>query len=158
MKELNINDFAPDFKLLDKEEKEYNLAQFKGRRWVVLYFYPKDDTEGCTMEAIDFTKTLEKFEAVNTQVIGISPDTCESHEKFSVKYALKVLLLSDTEHKVLEKYGVWKLKKMYGREYYGVERSTFLINPEGKIVHIWRKVQVIGHIEEVLQKRIELGK
>ncbi len=154
--ELEIGSPAIDFCLPDKDENEVCLKDFKGK-WIVLYFYPKDNTSGCTREAKDFTALLNEFEKHNATIIGISPDPPKRHISFIIKHELKVLLLSDTDHKVLEQYGVWQLKKMYGREYYGIVRSTFLIDPEGKIAYIWRKVRVKGHAEAVLQKLIELN-
>lgn len=142
---------APSFSLPDQNGRTVTLADFK-ERWVVLYFYPKDDTPGCTMEAIDFTKELKGFEKMNAVVLGISPDSPESHCKFQEKHKLSVRLLSDESKKTLEAYGVWKEKSMYGRKYTGVERTTFLVDPQGKIAHIWNKVSVPGHIEEVKKK------
>ncbi len=147
---------AAEFCLPDEKGEEVCLKDFRGK-WVVLYFYPKDNTSGCTMEAVDFTEHIGEFEKMNTVVIGVSPDSPKSHVKFTEKHGLKVKLLSDESHKVLEKYGVWQLKKMYGREYYGVVRSTFLISPDGKIEHEWRKVKVKGHVEDVLKKLKELS-
>ncbi len=144
-----------DFCLPDENGKKICLKDFEGK-WIILYFYPRDSTSGCTKEAIDFSEHIDDFKKMNAVVIGISPDSQQSHKKFIEKYNLKIILLSDEEHKVLQKYGVWQLKKMYGREYYGVVRSTFLINPDGKIVHEWRKVKVKGHVEEVLQKLKEV--
>lgn len=152
---LKVGDRAPDFCLPDQNGNEICLRDFKGR-WVMLYFYPKDNTKGCTMKALDFTRMLDDFKKLDAVVIGISPDSIESHQRFIKKHGLKVTLLSDTDHKVLELYGVWQLKKMYGREYYGVVRSTFLIDPEGKIACIWRKVRVKGHVEEVKRVLEEL--
>jgi len=144
-----------DFCLPDENGKKICLKDFEGK-WIILYFYPRDSTSGCTKEAIDFSEHIDDFKKMNAVVIGISPDSQQSHKKFIEKYNLKIILLSDEGHKVLQKYGVWQLKKMYGREYYGVVRSTFLINPDGKIVHEWRKVKVKGHVEEVLQKLKEV--
>ena len=118
---------------------------------MVLYFYPKDNTSGCTKEAKEFTDKKEIFEKLNAVIIGISKDSPKSHEKFISKHNLDILLLSDEEHKVLEIYGAWGKKKNYGREYYGTIRSTFLIDPEGRIVKIWKNVRVKGHVEEVLE-------
>ena len=154
---ININDTAPVFSLLDKDEKPINLADHRNK-WVILYFYPKDDTPGCTIEAVDFTGQNTAFENLNTVIIGISPDSCQSHRKFSEKQKLKIILLSDPEHIALEKYEVWQLKKMYGKESYGVSRTTFIIDPHGKIVHKWEKVKAEGHVEEVLKKLKELQK
>ena len=152
---LNVGDNAPAFSLPDATEREVALEQFRGQ-WVVLYFYPKDNTSGCTTEALDFTAALPQFEQHNAVVIGISPDSCKSHQNFINKHQLKVLLLSDTDHKVLEAYGAWQLKRMYGREYMGVVRSTYLIDPQGTIRRIWPKVKVKGHVEEVLKTLVEL--
>jgi peroxiredoxin Q/BCP len=139
---------APAFCLKDQDEEKRCLKDFKGK-WVVLYFYPKDNTSGCTLEAKDFTCSLDEFAKLNAIIIGVSPDSIESHQKFIAKQSLNLTLLSDTNHVVLEKYGVWQLKKMYGREYYGVVRSTFLIDSDGKIKHMWNKVKVKGHVDEV---------
>jgi len=155
MKELKIKDEAPEFSLPDNNNKNTSLKEFKGK-WVVLYFYPKDNTPGCTLEAKEFTDKIKEFEKRNAVVIGISPDSPKSHCNFIEKHNLSVKLLSDEKHSVLEKYGVWQLKKRYGREYYGVERSTFLIDPEGKIAYLWKSVNVNGHVEEVLAKLQQL--
>ena len=155
MSDVKTGKMAPDFCLPDSDEKKICLNDLKGK-WVVLYFYPKDNTSGCTLEAIDFTKEIKTFQDLNTMIFGISPDSPQSHCNFRDKHELKVTLLSDPDHTVLETYGVWVLKKMYGREYFGVERSTFLIDPDGKIAHIWRKVKVPGHILEVKEKLILL--
>ena len=133
------------------------MRDFRGK-WIVLYFYPKDNTSGCTREAVDFIEHLDEFEKLNAAVLGVSPDSVKSHQRFIEKHNLKVTLLSDPEHKVIEQYGAWQLKKMYGREYYGVVRSTFLINLDGHISYIWPKVKVKGHVEEVKKKLIELSK
>lgn len=140
---------APDFALPDGEGKVVRLSALQGRP-VVVYFYPKDDTSGCTQEAKDFTCIADEFAAAGTDVVGISPDSPASHRKFSDKYDLKVRLLSDEERKAAEAYGVWVEKSMYGRKYMGVERATFLIDPAGKLVRSWRNVKVSGHAEEVL--------
>jgi len=153
--QLKEGDNAPDFCLPDQDDEEVCLEGFLGR-WVVLYFYPRDNTKGCTMEATDFTSNLEDFESLDATVLGVSPDSTRSHQRFAERHGLKVTLLSDPEHGVLERYGVWQLKKRFGREYFGVVRSTFLIDPEGRIRHIWRKVRVKGHVEEVKQKLSEL--
>ena len=142
---------APEFCLESDIGGTTCLQNFKGK-WVVLYFYPKDNTKGCTTEAIDFTSRLEEFEKLGAAIIGISPDSLKSHQRFREKHGLKILLLSDPEHQVMEKYRAWGLKKMYGREYYGVIRSTFIIDPEGKIVEVYPKVRVKGHVEQVLEK------
>ncbi len=155
MSELKTGQSATDFSLPDQNSKLISLKDFKSK-WLVLYFYPKDNTPGCTIEAIDFTKYLKDFEKLGAVVLGISPDSPESHCKFIEKQNLKITLLSDPEHKVLEKYGVWKLKSMYGNQYWGVHRSTFLIDPQGKIVHVWYGVKPVGHVEEVKKKLEEL--
>ena len=148
---------APDFKLPGDADKTIHLGALKGSK-VVLFFYPKDDTSGCTKEAIAFTDLAAKFKKAGAIVIGLSPDSVASHVKFRDKHGLKVPLASDEDKKVLEKYGVWVEKSMYGRKYMGVERSTFLIDEKGKIVRIWRKVKVPGHAEAVLDAVHELGK
>ena len=147
---VEVGQPAPEFCLPDQNEQNVCLNKFRGK-WVVLYFYPKDNTTGCTAEAIDFTALLDAFRAASAEVLGVSPDSPKSHVNFIAKKGLKLRLLSDTEREVLKAYGVWQLKKMYGREYYGVVRSTFLIDPSGKIAHVWPKVKVKGHAEEVLQ-------
>ena len=141
---------APHFLLPGDDGRTHSPEDFRGV-WLVLYFYPRDNTSGCTLEATQFTENLEEFQRHGATVVGISPDSTDSHRRFRERHGLKVLLLSDPEKRVLEAYGVWKLKRMYGREYYGVERSTFLIDPEGTIRRVWRKVKVRGHVEEVLE-------
>lgn len=141
----------PNFCLPNQDGKEICLSDFKGK-WVVVYFYPKDDTPGCTIEANDFTKKLKDFEKLNAKVIGISADSKESHCKFIDKYKLKIDLLSDTDKKVLKQFGAWGKKKLYGREYEGVIRSTFLISPKGEIAHEWKSVKVENHVDKVLEK------
>lgn len=155
MTELKIGDEAPEFCLDDPERGEICLKDQKGK-WVVLYFYPKDNTKGCTMEALEFTAAENEFKSKNAVILGVSPDSLKSHMKFREKHDLSINLLSDDDKKVLESYGVWKKKKMYGREYMGVERSTYLINPEGKISYIWPKVKVSGHVDDVMEKLLEL--
>ena len=153
--ELNIGDEAPGFCLPDAEKGQVCLKDHRGR-WVVLYFYPKDGTKGCTMEALEFTAAEDEFNANGAVVLGVSPDSPESHVKFKEKNDLSITLLSDTEKEILTGYGVWQKKKMYGREYMGVVRSTYLIDPEGKIAYIWPKVKVAGHADAVLEKLVEL--
>ncbi|NHJ85503.1 MAG: thioredoxin-dependent thiol peroxidase [Asgard group archaeon] len=155
MLKVKIGNQAPDFCLPDKDNNEICLKNFKGK-WVILYFYPKDNTSGCTLEAIDFTKSLPDFQKLNAVVLGISPDSSTSHQKFADKHELKVQLLSDENQKILEKYGVWQEKSMYGKSYMGVVRSTLLIDPNGKIAEIWEKVKVADHVESVKQKLKEL--
>lgn len=154
-KQLQIGDKAPEFCLPDQEDKNICLTDYKGQ-WVVLYFYPRDNTSGCTMEAIDFTAVKKNLEAKNTVILGVSPDSVKSHQNFIVKKVLTITLLSDPRHEVMEKYGVWQLKKMYGRESYGVVRSTFLIDPQGNIAFPWTNVKAKGHVEKVVQKIEEL--
>jgi peroxiredoxin Q/BCP len=146
---IKINDKAPDFCLKNQNGENVCLDDFKGK-WKVVYFYPKDNTPGCTLEARDFSQHLKEFEKQNTSIIGISPDSKESHKKFQDKHNLKINLLSDPEHNTLKQYGVWKPKKMFGKEYMGVVRSTFLVDSEGKVIHIWPKVKVTGHADEIL--------
>ena len=125
---------------------------------VVLYFYPKDDTSGCTREGIEFSEALAKFKRAGAVVIGVSKDSVAKHDKFKDKHGLKVILGSDEDGKVVEKYGVWIEKSMYGRKYMGIDRSTFLIDGAGKIQRIWRKVKIPGHVEEVLEAAKALSK
>jgi thioredoxin-dependent peroxiredoxin len=145
-----LNMEAPNFTLANEKEDKVNLNDFRGKK-VVLYFYPKDMTPGCTTEACDFRDHYQSFEELNAVILGISTDTADKHTKFIEKYGLPFSLLVDDTHEVAEKYGVWVLKKMYGREYMGIERSTFLINEEGVVEKEWRKVKVKNHIEEVLR-------
>ena len=146
---LQPGDKAPDFTLPSDEGGDIRLKDFAGRA-VVLYFYPKDDTTGCTSEAKAFTAAAKDFEAAGTVVVGVSKDSVKSHGKFRGKYDLKVRLGSDEEGKTVEAYGVWVEKSMYGRKYMGIERATFLIDGKGVIRNVWRKVKVPGHVEEVL--------
>lgn len=148
MGKLMVGDKAPDFTLKNKDDEERKLSDFKGK-WVVLYFYPRDNTKGCTQEAKDFTKHLPDFTQNNAVVIGISPDTTKSHVKFTERHDIDVELLSDTTCEVSDRYGVWQLKKLAGREYMGIVRTTFLINPDGIIEEIWEKVKVKNHVETV---------
>ena len=152
---LQIGDKAPDFCLPNQDEIEICLRDFKGK-WVVLYFYPKDNTPGCTTEALDFTQNIEEFEKLNAVVVGISPDSPKKHKNFIEKKNLKVILLSDENKEVLKLYDVWKLKKMYGKEYMGVVRSTYLIDPDGIIKQIWTNVKVKGHVQKVKETLKEL--
>ncbi len=152
---IGEGDIAENFCLPDFQGKEHCLEDFRGK-WVVLYFYPKDNTSGCTREAKDFNAMKEEFEKLGAVIIGVSKDSPKSHAKFIEKHNLKILLLSDEDHKVLEKYGAWGKKKNYGREYFGTVRSTFLIDPEGKIAKVWNKVRVAGHVENVFKTLKEL--
>ncbi len=146
---LNENDPAPDVALTGADGNPVRLADFAGQNLAV-YFYPKDDTSGCTREAQDFTALAGDFEAAGTWVIGISKDSPKSHAKFADKYDLKVRLLTDAEGAACEAFGVWTEKSMYGRKYLGIERATFLINRAGVVEKVWRKVKVPGHAENVL--------
>jgi peroxiredoxin Q/BCP len=147
---------APIFTLPDQNGDMVNIADFKGKN-VVLYFYPKDMTPGCTTEACDFRDQYSEFSTFDTVVLGISPDPAARHQKFIEKYQLPFALLADEEQATVELYGVWKLKKNFGKEYMGIERSTFLINKEGIVAKEWRKVRVKGHVEETLQAVKELN-
>lgn len=149
-KELNIGDIAPAFTLPRDDGGQVSLTDYAGQS-VVLYFYPRDDTPGCTKEAIGFTEMAAEFAAANTVVIGASKDSVQKHDKFREKHSLGVVLVSDEESDLCETYGVWVEKNMYGRTYMGIERATFLIGPDGKIAQIWRKVKVPGHVEAVLE-------
>lgn len=135
---------------LDKDgnEKEFELNDFNGQR-VILYFYPKDNTAGCTQEACDFRDNINRLTKY-VEVVGVSPDSIKSHQSFKEKQSLNFILLSDAEHLLSEKYGVWKEKSMYGRKYMGIERSTFVLDKNGNIEKEWRKVKVKGHVDEVL--------
>ena len=148
---LEVGQKAPDFCLPNQDEVEICLRDLKGK-WVVLYFYPKDLTPGCTTEACEFTEALPEFEKLDAVILGVSPDSPEKHRKFIEKKGLKITLLSDENKEALKAYGAWGLKKMYGKEYEGVIRSTFLIDPEGNIAAVWPKVRVKGHVEAVKQK------
>ena len=147
---VEINDKAPDFCLKNQNKENVCLKDFKGK-WKVVYFYPKDNSPGCTLEARNFSQNSKEFEKQNAVIFGVSPDSIDSHKKFEDNHNLTINLLSDPEHKILKEYDVWKTKKMYGREFMGVVRSTFLINPEGKIAYIWPKVKVEGHIDDVMR-------
>ena len=141
---------APVFTLTSNEGKPVSLADYKGKQRVVMYFYPKDDTPGCTVEACEFRDNIKKIERTDAVVLGVSPDGVDSHNKFIGKFKLPFLLLSDTEKKVCNDYGVWVKKSMYGREYMGVARTTFIIGKDGKIEKIYEKVKPEGHATEVL--------
>lgn len=147
---VTVGELAPDFTLQNQDGENVTLSQYRGKN-VVLYFYPKDMTPGCTTQACDFRDQYTEFEKFNTVILGISPDPIERHQKFIEKYGLPFPLLADTENEVANLYDVWKLKKMYGKEFYGIERSTFIIDTEGIVRKEWRKVKVDGHIDETLQ-------
>lgn len=149
MKELKAGDAAPAFELPTGDGGKLALADLKGKS-VVLYFYPKDNTSGCTKEACAFNESLARIRKKGAVVVGVSPDSAASHAKFADKFDLAFPLVSDESKKMLGAYGVWKEKSMYGRKYMGVERSTFIIDGKGKITHIFRKVKVDGHVDEVL--------
>lgn len=144
-----IGDMAPDFTLTDQNGDTHSLADYAGK-WLVLYFYPKDDTPGCTKESCSFNENLGAVKKKNAAVLGVSADDTKSHQKFADKYGLSFPLLADTEKQAIQAYGVWKEKNMYGRKSMGIERSTFLIDPEGRIAQVWRKVKVDGHTQQVL--------
>jgi peroxiredoxin Q/BCP len=148
-KDLNVGDKAPALSLATDGGGRISLKDLSGKP-IVLYFYPKDDTSGCTREAVAFTALLPKFSRLGVQVVGVSKDSVESHAKFKAKHGLGVVLASDPDGKVVQSYGCWVEKSLYGRKYMGIDRSTFLIDPKGKIARIWRKVKVPGHAEEVL--------
>lgn len=149
-KELKPGDAAPDFRLPRDGGATLSLADFAGRK-LVLYFYPKDDTSGCTMEALEFNGLARDFAAAGAAIAGASPDPVKKHDKFRDKYGLSFPLLADEDKAMLDAYGVWVEKSMYGRKYMGVERSTFLIGADGTIVKIWRKVKAKGHAAEALE-------
>ena len=147
---LKINTKAPNFKLLSTSKETYSLKNSLGK-YVVIYFYPKDDTPGCTIETNDFNKLLSKFEKLECEIYGISKDNIKSHDKFRDKYKIKFNLLADEEIKVLKRYKVWGKKKFMGREFMGINRTTFLIDKKGKIIKIWENVKVKDHAKEVLE-------
>ncbi len=150
MSELAVGDVAPDFELEGDGGNKVSLSALKGKP-VVVYFYPKDDTPGCTKEAIAFTEQSDAFAKLGVTIIGLSPDTAAKHDKFIAKHNLAIRLGADTEKEVAEAYGVWVEKSMYGKKYMGVERTTFLVGADGKIAVIWRKVKVPGHADAVLE-------
>lgn len=147
---------APSFTLPNEKGEQISLDNYAGEKYVILYFYPKDSTPGCTTQACDFRDAVEDFQQLNAVILGVSPDNAVSHTKFIEKHGLPFSLLVDANHEVAEKYGVWKLKKMFGKEYMGIERSTFIIDPTGTVVKEWRKVRVKGHIEDALETLKEL--
>ncbi|MDA0987208.1 MAG: thioredoxin-dependent thiol peroxidase [Bacteroidetes bacterium] len=147
---LKVGDKAPDFKLIGNDGKTYSLKNFKGKK-IILYFYPKDDTSGCTKEACNFRDDFVNYKKLNIEIVGISADSTESHLKFTNKYNLNFLLLSDPDKSTLNKYGVWQEKSMYGRKYFGIVRTTFLINEKSIITNIFNKVKVDGHSDEILK-------
>ena len=152
---LREGDRVPDVKLTDMDGRPMSPADFKGQK-LVLYFYPKDDTSGCTREAQDFTALAEEFESAGTWILGVSKDDAKKHAKFIAKYDLKVPLATDPDGSVCEAFGTWVEKSMYGRKYMGIDRATFLVDRDGVIKRVWRKVKVPGHAEEVLAAAREL--
>ncbi|HID73636.1 MAG TPA: peroxiredoxin [Thermoplasmata archaeon] len=153
---LNVGNEAPDFLLRDQDARDVRLSDHRGR-WVVLYFYPRDNTTGCTREAVDFTARIDRFRSLGAEVLGVSPDSIGSHERFIERHGLKVRLLSDTQREVLSRYGAWGRKRMYGRESEGVIRTTYLVDPEGRVAAVWSGVRVKGHADEVLRRLEELA-
>jgi peroxiredoxin Q/BCP len=149
-KELGVGDKAPDFDLLDDAGGRVKLSDFAGRK-VILYFYPQDDTETCTAEAIAFNRLKGKFKATGAEIVGVSPDSVASHAKFKKKHALALALGADEDLATLHAYGVWREKTLFGRKFMGVERSTFLIDSKGVIRRVWRKVRTPGHAEQALE-------
>ena len=152
---LEIGANAPAFTAETDTEEKISLKDYKGK-WLVLYFYPKDNTSGCTKEACEFRDNMERITSLGIDVVGVSPDSVKSHVKFKEKHGLNFTLISDPDKEICEKYGVWVEKKMYGRTYMGVLRSTFIIGPDGKIKHLWEKVKVAGHVDAVIEKLKEL--
>ncbi len=148
---LAEGDIAPDFTMRDKDGKAIKLSELRGKKSVVVYFYPKDFTPGCTMEATEFSRDYKKFKDAGIEIVGISPDDEESHQKFRDKMGMPYPLVADTENEISKRYGVYGLKSFMGRKYMGVNRSTFLVDKSGKIVKIYRKVKPAGHSQEVLQ-------
>ena len=146
---MEINKKVPSFKLPGTSGLQFNLSDYKGR-YLVIYFYPKDATPGCTTQGVDFRDTYKKFQALNTDIFGISRDTLKSHENFKAKFTFPFEILSDEEEKACELFGVIKMKNMYGKQVRGIERSTFLIDAEGVLRHEWRGLKVAGHAQEVL--------
>jgi len=153
MSDLATGQPAPNFELPTDSDGAFSLADQLGKN-VVIFFYPKDDTSGCTIENIDFTALKSEFDSENTVLIGISADSIKRHENFRKKHELDVILGSDPEKKVIEQYGVWVEKKMYGKTHFGIERATFLVDEQGKLAHIWRKVKAKGHAQAVLDEVI----
>ncbi len=154
---LEIGDAIPEFCLPNQDEEEICFRDIKGR-WAVIYFYPKDNTPGCTTEACDFTAALPDFTGMEAIILGVSPDSPKKHRNFIEKKELKITLLADEEKELCKKFGIWQLKKFMGREYMGVVRSTFLIAPDGTLAYKWEKVRVKNHVQEVKEKLIELQK
>lgn len=156
MSTLNIGDAAPDFTLPTDGGGEITLSDLRGQK-VVIYFYPKDNTPGCTTESCEFNDALPNFKGLNAQILGVSKDSVKKHDNFKAKYGFNFPLVSDEEGVALDAFGVWKEKSMYGKTFMGIERSTFLIDEDGKIARVWRKVKVKGHVEEVQQAAQDLA-
>lgn len=154
---LKIGQRAPSFALPDQHGEKHKLADYKGK-WVLLYFYPRDDTPGCTKEACSIRDNFSGFRKLDAEVLGVSADSVRSHEKFARKYDLPFTLLADEDKKLVNRYGVWGLKKSFGREFEGIRRTSFLIDPKGKIARIYENVKPTGHAEQVLQDLRELNK
>jgi peroxiredoxin len=148
---LEPNQPAPDFTSVNQDGGNISLSQYRGKKNVVLYFYPKDDTPGCTIEANEFTALIEEFDAADTVVLGVSKDTCEKHQKFINKYNLKVELLADTGGELCELYGTWGERKFMGKKYMGIGRSTFVIDKQGKLAEVNYKVKAKGHAQMILE-------
>ena len=149
-KELKVGDAAPSFSLPANGDRTVSLTDYAKRK-LVIYFYPKDNTPGCTTEAIDFTAAVKDFDKANTDIVGVSADSVKKHDNFIEKHNLGITLLSDEQQDMLHAYGVWVEKSMYGRNFMGIERATFLVGTDGKIEQIWRKVKVKGHVDAVLE-------
>ena len=150
MENINLKNKVPDFKVEGTNNLSFTLSNFIGK-YIIIYFYPKDSTPGCTNEGIDFKDNINKFKKLNVEVFGVSRDTIKSHENFKSKYNFPFELLSDPEEIACNLFGVIKMKNMYGKKVRGIERSTFLLSPEGKLINEWRGVKVNGHIEEILE-------
>lgn len=148
---ISVGEKAPMFCLPDKDEKEVCLKDFAGK-WLVLYFYPKDNTSGCTMEAVDFSAMKDDFEKLNAEIVGVSVDSAKSHRNFADKHSLGITLLSDADRRVVAEWGVWGKKKLYGKQYEGTIRSTFLIDPEQTVREVWCKVSVADHVKDVMER------
>ena len=148
---LEINQPAPEFTAINQDGDSVSLEQYRGKKNVVLYFYPKDDTPGCTVEANEFTALVDEFAAADTVILGVSKDTCAKHQKFIDKYGLKIDLLADTETELCELYGTWGERKFMGRTYMGIGRSTFVIDKQGKLVEVNYKVKAKGHAQAILE-------
>ena len=155
-KGFKVGQPAPDFSLPDQSQVKVSLKDFRGK-WIVLYFYPRDNTPGCTIEAKDFTKLKPQFEKLNAVILGISRDSCQSHQKFVSGKRLTITLLSDTDSSIQKRYGCWRPKKFMGKEFLGTIRSTFLIDPQGMIARIWDPVKALGHAREVLEELRKLS-